>query len=182
MLASITPTVSVVYILHKCDRIWSHDGGVKKSSDMNSHSLDELLLVQSSRKISLIAQNQNLRADGHVHDHVKTKASTTHDPNLWWLTGIPCSCGLSNRLCSSFFDASIFSGSAASTMYLQRHRRSVTDAWHHEGVWGIYSHYSADAAAVSLPHAPEARLTADVPQLQHKITQQITLYNLIITQ
>lgn len=32
------------------------------------------------------------------------------------LTGIPCSCGLSSRLWSSFLDASIFSGSAASTM------------------------------------------------------------------
>lgn len=32
------------------------------------------------------------------------------------LTGIPCSCGLSRRLWSSFLEASIFSGSAASTM------------------------------------------------------------------
>lgn len=32
------------------------------------------------------------------------------------LTGIPCSCGLSSRLWSSFLEASIFSGSAASTM------------------------------------------------------------------
>lgn len=32
------------------------------------------------------------------------------------LTGIPCSCGLSKRLCSSFLEASIFSLSAASTM------------------------------------------------------------------
>lgn len=99
------------------------------------------------------------RKDQNIHN--------TWSESLRRLTGIPCSCGLSNRLCSSFFDASIFSGSAASTMYLQRHRRSVTVAWHHEGVRGIYSHYSADAAAVSLPHAPEARLTANVPQLQH---------------
>lgn len=35
------------------------------------------------------------------------------------LTGMPCSCGLSSRLCSSFLEASIFSWSAASTMYLQ---------------------------------------------------------------
>lgn len=33
-----------------------------------------------------------------------------------FLTGIPCSCGLSKRLCSSFLEASIFSLSAASTM------------------------------------------------------------------
>lgn len=38
------------------------------------------------------------------------------DPQL---TGMPWSCGLSSRLCSSFLDASIFSWSAASTMYLQ---------------------------------------------------------------
>lgn len=36
------------------------------------------------------------------------------------LTGMPCSCGLSSRLCSSFLEASIFSWSAASTMYLGR--------------------------------------------------------------
>lgn len=38
------------------------------------------------------------------------------DPQL---TGMPWSCGLSSRLCSSFLEASIFSWSAASTMYLQ---------------------------------------------------------------
>lgn len=32
------------------------------------------------------------------------------------LTGIPCNCGLSIKLCSSFFEASTFSKSAASTM------------------------------------------------------------------
>lgn len=37
-------------------------------------------------------------------------------------TGMPASCGLSKRLCSSFLDASIFSGSAASTIYLQDHQ------------------------------------------------------------
>lgn len=39
------------------------------------------------------------------------------------LTGIPCSCGLSSRLWSSFLEASIFSGSAASTMYLQQEKQ-----------------------------------------------------------
>lgn len=35
-------------------------------------------------------------------------------------TGMPASCGLSNKLCSSFLEASIFSESAASTMYLRK--------------------------------------------------------------
>lgn len=35
------------------------------------------------------------------------------------LTGIPCNCGLSSKLWSSFLDASTFSWSAASTIYLK---------------------------------------------------------------
>lgn len=39
-------------------------------------------------------------------------------PSISLRTGMPCSWGLSSRLCNSFLEASIFSWSAASTMYL----------------------------------------------------------------
>lgn len=39
-----------------------------------------------------------------------------------------------------------------------------------------YSHDGADSSAVALPHAPEPRLTADVPQLQRHRVQSYRLY------
>lgn len=51
---------------------------------MNSHSLDELLLIQSSGKISLIAQNQNLSKYGHFNEQIATwrqYKSTKYDLN-----------------------------------------------------------------------------------------------------
>lgn len=54
-----------------------------------------------------------------------------HAPTPRFLTGIPCSWGLSSRLCSSFLEASIFSWSAASTMYLGKVGRGIvlTKLW-----------------------------------------------------
>lgn len=93
---------------------------------------------------------------------------------------MPWSWGLSNKLCSSFLDGSIFSRSAASTMYLknqneiyevkeqipfssQRSIEASLEVWLRKQ----HLHYRIDASAVSLPHAPEARLSSNVPNL-HK--------------
>lgn len=92
------------------------------------------------------------------------------------LTGIPCSCGLSNRLCSSFFDASIFSGSAASTMYLRRHRRSVTVTWLHEGALGSYTHTIALTPRQYRSHMLRKR---GWPPMSHNWNTKITTNNII---
>lgn len=77
-----------------------------------------------------------------------------HRIRYFLLTGIPCSCGLSSRLCSSFLEASIFSRSAASTMYLLKgtgfsssvglyvYNLNELNPWLHHGNCGKMSKHS----------------------------------------
>lgn len=57
------------------------------------------------------------------HEPVKKKRKKKSGFGGSRLTGIPCSWGLSNKLWSSFLDASTLSRSAASTMYLKKWNR-----------------------------------------------------------
>lgn len=99
------------------------------------------------------------------------------------LTGIPCNWGLSNKLWSSFLDASTFSRSAASTMYLKKKKKwakanknkhvalkllsLVLNAYSFFCLQTVeYLHNCIDTPTVTLPHAPEPRLPAYIPDLQ----------------
>lgn len=77
------------------------------------------------------------------------------------ITGIPANCGFSNNWCSSFFAASNFSWSAASTIKLQQQCRINRIQQVLE-----YLHYCCNSSTVAFPHWPKSWLSSNVPQLK----------------
>lgn len=92
-------------------RYWRIDWGQQFDLRHNGQLLFMLILtnkVRSFLHLTVQAKLQSCWSYTHSSSLILCKATL--------LTGIPCNCGLSRRLCSSFREASIFSRSAASTM------------------------------------------------------------------
>lgn len=66
--------------------------------------------------VSILYPSIFKRPDKTTHEDLSHIIDTEVRVIMKILTGIPCNCGLSIKLCSSFFEASTFSKSAASTM------------------------------------------------------------------